>query len=333
MAESEKNSISRLRILYLYKILYENTDEDHKITMPEIIEMLGKYGIPAARKGIYDDIEALQKFGVDIIVSKGYHSGYCVASREFQLPELKLLADEVSSSKFLTERKSRELIQKLGMLASKYEAKQMQRQVYVANRVKTMNEQIYINVDALQRAIAAKKKVSFSYFDYDVRGRKKYREGKRSCSPYALTYSNEQYYLISRYDKRPEILTNLRVDRMDSVQIIDEKVIPIGGDFNLADYLKKSFQMFSGHSSKVTLRMENELVNAVIDRFGKSADMTAYDDDHFLLTVDVNTDQPIPFFSWLFLFGTKSEILQPVELREQYIETLKAIADKQNKID
>lgn len=333
MAETEKNSISRLRILYVYKILYENTDEDHKITMPELIELLGKNGIPSSRKGIYDDIEALQKFGVDIITGRGYNSGYCIASREFQLPELKLLADEVSSSKFLTEKKSRELIQKLSTLASKYEAKQMQRQIYVANRVKTMNEQIYLNVDALQRAIAEKKKVSFSYFDYDVNGKKKYRDGKRSCSPYALTYSNEQYYLISRYDKRPEVLTNFRVDRMDSVQLIDDKYIPIGADFDLADYLKQSFQMFSGHASKVKLRFENELVNAVIDRFGKNVDMTAYDDDHFICTVEVNADQPIPFFSWLFLFSTKAEILEPLELRKQYIDILKAIADKQNRID
>ena len=129
------------------------------------------------------------------------------------------------------------------------------------------------------------------------------------------------------------MLTNFRVDRMDSVQLIDDKYIPIGADFDLADYLKKSFQMFSGHASKVKLRFENELVNAVIDRFGKNVDMTAYDDDHFICTVEVNADQPIPFFSWLFLFSTKAEILEPLELRKQYTDILKAIADKQNRID
>ena len=208
-----RNANYKLKTLYVYKILYENTDEQHRITMPEIISMLENYGVSAGRKGIYDDIEALRTFGVDIVSGRGsnssyYIASYYIASREFQLPELKLLADEISSSKFVTEKKSRELIKKLGKLSSKYEAKQMQRQVYVSGRVKDGNERIYLNVDILNQAINGKRKISFSYFDYDIKGKKKYRSGEHACSPYALTYSSEQYYLIARYDKRPDVMTN-----------------------------------------------------------------------------------------------------------------------------
>jgi len=329
MPDKIKNTNYKLKIIYVYKILYENTDEEHRITMPEIISMLRRYGIDAGRKGIYDDIEALKDFGVDIVSGRGGGSSYYIASREFQLPELKLLADEVSSSKFLTEKKSRELVKKLGKLCSKNDAKQMQRQIYVADRVKTTNERIYLNVDILNKAIGEKKKISFRYFDYDIRGNKKYREGTRECSPYGLTYSNEQYYLISRYDKRPDVLTNFRVDRMDSIKLSSDPYEPAPQDFNMSEYLKRTFSMFSGHTGEVKLRLDRSLVNAVIDRFGKNITMQASEDDKFTIWTSVNVEQPRPFFSWLFLLGDDAEILEPAELREQYIEMLEKVLQKQ----
>ena len=327
-----KNANYKLKILYVYKILYENTDEQHKITMPEILSMLESYGINAGRKGIYDDIEALRAFGVDIVSGRGSNSSYYITSREFQLPELKLLADEISSSKFVTEKKSRDLIKKLAKLSSKHEAKQMQHQIYVSDRVKTTNERIYLNVDILNRAISEKSKISFSYFDYDIKGRKIFRSGERTCSPYALTYSNEQYYLIARYDKRPDVMTNFRVDRMENIQIIDVPYDKMPEDFNLPEYLKGSFSMFSGHTGNVKLRLDNELINVVIDRFGKGVNLQAVDDNHFTFWANVNVEQPMPFFAWLFLFGEKAEILEPVELREQYIETLENVLKKQKRL-
>ena len=267
MANNEKNSIQRLKILYLYKIMLEQTDENHHITMSEIISQLELYGISAGRKALYEDIEALRTFGLDIKQLKGNTSGYLVASREFELPELKLLADAVTSSRFLTEKKSNELLRKIEGLASKYEAKQIQRQGFVANRVKAMNERIYINVDTIQRAISEGKKISFKYFDYDLKKKKKYRDGLRVCSPYALSWDDERYYLISYYEKYQKI-TNFRIDRMESVEILEEVSEPKPKDFNVAEYIKSSFSMFSGEAEEVKLRFDNSLINTVIDRFG-----------------------------------------------------------------
>ena len=222
MPGTEKNSIQRLKILYLYKIMLEQTDEQHPITMNEIISQLNLYGISAERKALYHDIEALCTFGLDIKQLKGNSSGYYVASREFELPELKLLADAVTSSRFLTEKKSNELLKKIEGLASVHEAKQIHRQVFVSNRVKAMNERIYINVDTIHRAIAEGKKISFKYFDYDLEKKKKYRDGLRVCSPYALSWDDERYYLIAYYEKYSSI-SNFRVDRMESVKILEEK--------------------------------------------------------------------------------------------------------------
>lgn len=191
MSENIRDSYQRLKILYLYKIMLERTDEQHYITMTEIFNQLKLCGISAGRKALYEDIEALKTFGLDIVQLKGNVSGYYVASRKFELPELKLLADAVSSSRFLTEKKSDELLKKIESLSSVYEAKQIQRQVYVANRVKAMNERIYLNVDVIHKAISEEKQITFKYFDYDLNKKKKYRDGLRICSPYALTWNDK----------------------------------------------------------------------------------------------------------------------------------------------
>ncbi len=327
MANNEKNSIQRLKILYLYKIMLEQTDENHHITMSEIISQLELYGISAARKALYEDIEALRTFGLDIKQLKGNTSGYFVASREFELPELKLLADAVTSSRFLTEKKSNELLKKIEGLASKYEAKQIQRQVFVANRVKAMNERIYINVDTIQRAISEGKKISFKYFDYDLKKKKKYRDGIRVCSPYALSWDDERYYLISYYEKYQKI-TNFRIDRMESVEVLEELSEPKLQDFNVAEYMKSSFSMFSGEAEEVKLRFDNSLINTVLDRFGNEITVIPDGEHHFTLRVKVKAEPP--FFAWLFQFGKKAEIAEPIKLREKYMERLNEVIDTIN---
>lgn len=315
MANNEKNSIQRLKILYLYKIMLEQTDENHHITMSEIISQLELYGISAGRKALYEDIEALRIFGLDIKQLKGNTSGYLVASREFELPELKLLADAVTSSRFLTEKKSNELLKKIEGLASKYEAKQIQRQVFVANRVKAMNERIYINVDTIQRAISEGKKISFKYFDYDLKKKKKYRDGLRICSPYALSWDDERYYLISYYEKYQKI-TNFRIDRMESVEVLEELSEPKPKDFNVAEYMKSSFSMFSGEAEEVKLRFDNSLINTVLDRFGNEITVIPDGDNNFTVRVKVKAESP--FFGWLFQFGSKVGIVEPIELKQKY---------------
>lgn len=315
MANNEKNSIQRLKILYLYKIMLEQTDEQHPITMSEIISQLKLCGISAERKALYQDIEALCTFGLDIKQLKGNTSGYYVSSREFELPELKLLADAVTSSRFLTERKSNELLKKIEGLASVHEAKQIHRQVFVSNRVKAMNERIYINVDAIHRAISEGKQISFKYFDYDIQKKKKYRDGLRVCSPYALSWTDERYYLIAYYEKYTSI-SNFRVDRMESVKILEEDIVPKPADFSIAEYMNSSFSMFSGESREVKLRFSNDLINPVLDRFGKDITIVPDGDENF--TVHVKVKAEAPFFAWLFQFGSKAKIVEPASLKEKY---------------
>ena len=322
----DKTTNQRLKILYLYKILLETTDEQHHITMPEIISQLALYGISAGRKALYEDIEALKNYGLDIISLKGNVSGYYVASRDFELPELKLLADAVSSSRFLTEKKSAKLLKKIEGLSSIHEAKQIQRQVYVTNRVKAMNERIYLNVDVIHRAIAEKKNIRFRYFDYDLQKQKKYRDGIRVCSPYALTWDDERYYLIAFYNKRNAI-SNFRVDRMEAVEIMDEPAKEKPENFVVADYMNSSFSMFSGKTQNVKLRFDNKLINAVIDRFGKSILIVPDGETHFTVRIQVKTEQPEPFFGWLFQFSTMAEIVEPLELKERYRTDLKKVLD------
>ncbi len=324
MNDKTKNSNQRLKILYLYKILFEKTDEDHGLTMPKIISELDKYGISAARKALYEDIEALKVFDADILFESGKNAGYKLVSRKFELPELKLLADAVSSSRFLTEKKSTELIKKLETLTSVHQGKQIERQIYVSNRVKAFNEHIYVNVDTISRAISEHRKIAFKYFDYDVKKNKKYRDGIRICSPYALAWEDERYYLIGFYEKYNSI-SNFRVDRMEKPEVLEERCEKLPKDFDLTKYLSSTFSMFSGKSESVKLNFHSSLANAVIDRFGK--DITFYPDDeeHFNITVQIKTENPEPFFSWLFQFGTKVHIVSPEDLREKYRKMLSKV--------
>ncbi len=324
--EDKKNPIKhRARVLCVLKILTEETDEEHSLTMPKLIDRLYDYGIMAARKAIYDDISALKEFGYDIQVGKGSGAGYSMVSRDFELPELTLLADAVSSSKFITQKKSSELIHKLEKLASKYEAAGIDRQVFVADRVKAANEKIYINIDVIHRAIAQKKKICFRYFDYDMNMKKVFREGNRVCSPYALTWSDEHYYLVAHYEKYPETYTNFRVDRMEKVEMLEERAKRMESKLNLSKYLNSTFSMFSGKSELVVLKFENSLMNPVIDRFGFDIDPIPDDDDHFTVKVSVKTEYPQPFFAWLFQFGTRASIVSPADLKQKYVEALSDI--------
>lgn len=326
MSEDGKCGNQKLRLLYLYKILSEQTDDSHMLTSSEIINELAKYGISTERKTIYNDVNALREFGVDILSGRGSHSGYQMVNRDFQLAELSLLANAVSSSKFLTKKKSRELLKKIGTLTSKYEGQQLRREVYIANRPKSVNEMIYYNVDTIHKALAEKKRISFRMFDYDMRKKIKFRDGTRYCSPYAMTWNEERYYLVGYYDKR-DAITNFRVDRMADVKIINEPIKKPPADFDVSEYLASAFSMFSGESEEVRLRLDRSLVNPVLDRFGQSVSIYQQDDEHFDIVVKIKTQQPEPFFGWLFKFGNLAQIIEPVHLREKYLKMLRDVAD------
>ncbi len=329
MSEKVKNAANRLKILYLYKILWEKTDENHPISMPKIIETLEQYGIYAERKALYQDLEALRAFGLDIVTEKGAEHGYFVAGRDFELPELKLLADAVACSKFLTEKKASALLSKLETLCSGYEAGQLKRQVFVSNREKSFNEKIYFTVDVIHRAINEKKQISFKYFDYDVNKKKRYRQGLRICSPYTLVWNEEKYYMVAFYEKYGGI-SNFRVDRMEGAEILEQTAVPMPSGFKPSNYLTSTFSMFSGETEQVKLKFHNDCINPVIDRFGKGSKITPYDGEHFILIAEVQTQRPQPFFSWLLLFGEQAEILEPASLANRYRDMLFRAAEKYN---
>ena len=313
----------KMKALYVMDYLMRNTDEEHPAPMRDIIAYLESMGISAERKSIYSDIEGLQLFGVDILSSP---KGYYVVSRDFELPELKMLVDCVSASKFITEKKSERLIKKIEGLASRHEAGKLQRQVYIADRIKAGNEDIYRSVDTLSEAINEKKKVSFRYFEYDVDKKRKFRNGGNEyiVSPYSLTVSDENYYLISHYPKH-EDLTHFRVDRMSDIKITEEPCEKVenvmGENFSVGEYSRKLFSMYSGESSRVEILCENKVMNSVIDRFGKDVFVLKVDDEHFKAIVSV--DLSPTFFAWIFTFGGKMKIVAPLEAKEKFNEVVK----------
>jgi len=311
-----KTTGQKLKLLYLMRILLTRTDESHMLTTGELISRLAEYGVNAERKTIYDDIEALRLFGLDIVKEKSKAYGYYVAGRDFELPELKLLADAVQSSKFITERKSVELIKKLESLLSVYDAGKLQRQVFIQNRVKNMNESIYYSVDAMHEAITEGKKISFKYFDYNISKKRVFRRDGAAyvVSPVALSWAEENYYLIAHTDER-EGYSHYRVDRMSSVRKLEENRSIGAGGFNLADYSKKMFGMFGGEESDVKLRVHNQLAGAIIDRFGKDTIMIADGGQHFIVSVRVAIS-PV-FYGWLFQFGELCTVLSPQGLKDE----------------
>ncbi len=318
-----KSSNQKLKLLYLQKILLEKTDEDHEITVAEIIHALSQYGIAAERKSIYDDLEALRHYGMDIIRNKTKVTGYAVASRPFELAELKLLVDAVQCSRFITRKKSGELIRKIENLTSVHQAKSLHRQVYVTERVKAMNESIYYNVDRIHLAIAENRQISFLYFEYNLNKEKVNRKsGERyRVSPNGLLWDDENYYLVA-YNEKYHDFTNYRVDRMTDLEVEDESSVNLPEDvsFDAAAYAKKVFNMFGGEETTVTLRFDEDLVNTVIDRYGKEVVLQKCGNGQFTIRVKVVVSAT--FFAWLAMFGDKVRILSPQKMVDRYVDTI-----------
>ena len=317
-----KLSHQKLKMMYLAKILMEKTDEEHTITVPEMISELAKLGISAERKSIYDDLEYLQLFGLDICSNKTRTTNYYIASRDFELPELKLLVDSVQASKFITRKKSMELISKIEKLTSHENAKKLQRQVFITNRVKTLNEQIYYNVDKIHDAIAANKQIIFKYFDVDVNKKKVYRKNGDlyTESPVSLTWDDENYYLIT-YKEKYDNYTHYRVDKMELIELTEDDRILAEKPFDLSAYSKTMFQMFNGEETDVSIKFENELVGVIYDRFGADVPIVKSDEKHFICHVKVAVSPH--FLSWIISFGNRAEILSPDTVVEQLYSLLR----------
>ena len=304
-----KSDNQKLKLLYIRDYLERNSDERHPVGAQELISMLASKGIECERKAIYSDIRALQDFGLDILNQRGRNGGYYIGSRNFELPELKLLIDAVQSSRFLTEKKSRELIRKLCKECNRYDESLMHRDVVIDRRVKSMNETIYYNVDSIQDAISRGVQITFRYFDWGIDGKRRYRDRSYHASPYGLCQDNENCYLLAHSPRHG--VTHYRVDRMTDISLTEEKRVPCPEltGARLVEHANQLFQMYSGDSASVKLRFHRSLTNVVIDRFGHELLLIPDGEDHFTFVVDVAVS-PI-FLSWVIGFGEKAKILYP----------------------
>ena len=320
-----KSPNQKTKLLHLYQIMLHQTDEDHPITVAQMIEQLARYDIKAERKSIYDDLEALRLFGLDIQCRRGKTPGWFVGERDFELPEVKLLMDAVQSSRFITQKKSDALIRKLESLASMHQAGQLQRQVYVSGRIKVMNESIYYNVDKLHTAIAGQKAITFRYFDYDIHRQKVFRQegGRYIVSPYGLIWNSENYYLVA-FDHAHQEMRHYRVDKMTEIVVTG---LPREGrkqypDFQLAQYGQKHFGMYSGREITVTLRGRREKAGLVWDRFGQDVILVPDGEEHFTVTIPVVMSPQ--FFGWLMGLDGSLTLVAPAEAVRAYRDKLSA---------
>lgn len=331
-----KGSNQKFKLYRLAQIMQEQTDDEHYITMPEIMDELAKYNITADRKSLYNDLRDLSVLGIDVEgepIGNRYH--YHVVNRAFELPELKLLVDAIQSSKFITEKKTNALIKKLETLVSNYDAQKLQRQVYVSGRIKTMNESIYYTVDAIHNAISENKKIKFQYYQWNVKKEMELRHNGAwyHISPWGLSWYNENYYLVG-YDSDAGKIKHYRVDKMLHIRLSAES--REGKEYfkklDMADYAKKSFGMFRGNERTVRLLVKNNLAGVIIDRFGKDVRMIPADDQHFTVNVDIHVSKQ--FFGWVFSLGEGIKIIGPEEVEEQMKEEVRKLLEQyENKGD
>ena len=311
-----KSDNQKLKIFYILDYLQQNSHEEHPVRAAELIHMLDRqHNIRCDRKTVYSDIAALMDYGVDIVTKSGKNGGYFIASRNFELSELKLLIDAVQSSRYLTEKKSRELIEKLCKECSVHDARLMKRNVLVSGRVKSMNETIYYSVDTIQEAIAENKQITFRYFDWGIDGKRHYREKDYQASPYGLCQDSEYYYLLAHSDRHG--VTSYRIDRMSDIALssADRTPCPELTGKALIEHANRLFHMYSGDAVDVKMRFHKDLTNVVIDRFGNNTMLIPNGDDHFVFTVRVAVS-PM-FLSWVIGFGKKARIVYPESVKDQ----------------
>ena len=325
-----KGANQKLKMLYLLKIFTEQTDEDHALTMPEVITKLNSYDVNADRKTLYLDFEELRRYGMDIIAEqRGHNTYYYLGAREFELPELKLLVDSVQAAKFITDKKSRELIRKLEGLINIQQAQQLHRQVIISGRVKTMNESIYYNIDKLHAAINGNAQIKFQYYQWNVNKEMELRKRGTwyQVSPWCLTWDDENYYLVA-YDAIDDKIKHYRVDKMLRITLTDD--VRGGQDrfkeFDAAHYAKSLFGMYGGDETSVTLEGENSMVGVLIDRFGKDITIAPIDDNHFEAKVTVAVSPQ--FFGWIMALGRGIRITGPMPVVKKMRAEVKRLSEQ-----
>ena len=322
----------KVKLLYIIKILTELTDEEHPLSATEICEKLSAYDITAERKAIYDDIECLISFGYDIIQTRVPKNGYFLASRDFELPEVFLLGDAVRTAKFISEKKTRELTSKLDRLLSRYQSKRNIQGIYIDSSNKTHNEELFYNIDRINTAIEEGRKIKFTYSKRVLReGRQIFTESKtRIVSPYAMTWQFDYYYLIGNYEKYDNLM-NLRIDRIHSVEILDEPIRHFSevstyiDTFDVADYTKKLFGMFGGNMQDIKLRCSNKILEQVTDRFGEKIFITNVNDKTFDFSVKAAVSEALG--TWIMNYGADIEVISTTELRDKIVNRAEKILE------
>ena len=316
-----KGSNQKLKLSILCKIMQEKTDDEHSLTLPQIIKELEKYDITAERKSLYDDFKCMEdNLGIEIIKEQvGRETFYHVGSRAFELAEVKLLIDSIQSSKFISKSKSDDLIKKLNTFVSEYQAKQLKRQVYINDRIKTMNESIYYSVDSIHTAISSNKQIEFMYCSWTLDKKLVPRKNgeKYKVSPWALTWADENYYLVA-YDSAAGKVKHYRVDKMMKLSITDDK--REGEDhfknFDMTSYSLENFSMFGGEIRRVHIEFPNDKVGIFIDRFGKDITIREAGKDRSRIAVDVAVS--LQFFGWIFSLGSEVKITAPDDVVNLY---------------
>lgn len=313
------------RILYIYKYLWEHSDESHPSTINEISSYLNDNGIKAGRKTIAGDIEHLQEFGYDVVCNKSRQNQYFIGSRDFELPELKMLVDAVQAAKFISSKKSKLLISKLTAMASPYQSKELNRHLYTDERVKTTNENIYYIVDLLYSAINEKRQITFMYCDYTPEKEKVFKHGGQNYvfSAYDLVWSNDSYYVFGFSESHGKVV-KFRVDRMCTPTITDKPIMEKPKDYNITEYCRQVFMMYDTETCTVELLCENGIMKAIIDRFGDDVETNITDCNHFMATVKVSVSPT--FFAWVFTYAGKIRIVSPRNVIDKYKEHFKQAA-------
>lgn len=314
---------NKQRPFRLLKYLYESTDEEHPISTTELVRIFVAEDAHAKRKTVKDDIDVLVGEGFDVVTVRGRNNSFFLGTRKFELPEVKLLIDAVSSSRFISAKKSETLINKLTDIVSRHQAEKVCRHLYTAEHVKADNKQIYYIVDAVTDAINEGKKIRFQYFDYDGKKEKCLRHdgAEYSVSPYALVWDDSHYYMCG-YSDAKQMIVNYRVDRMCNTEIKDEKAVALPEGFSMDDYVRKQFHMFAGDETEVVLECRDDMMKYIIDQFGEEVETRKVSEDTFQAKVHV-ADSPT-FYGWVFPFEGKIQIVEPEEIREKYRSMVKA---------
>ena len=330
MARGKKQ---KLKIFYLYKIMCEETDRTHFLTMPQIVDRLASYGVEADRKSLYDDMEALNLFGIEVKrTRKGAHTYYNVTNRPFELAEMKFLVDAVQASKFISEKETKAIIKKLLNLVSMNDARLLERDVHVPGRIKNMNESVYYTVDEIFHAMNLDYQLRFHYFRRNLQGEKELRRDGEyyNVSPWNLIYDDEKYYLVG-YDHLHKEIRHYRVDKMLDVEEVDlkRKGITKFRQVNKAKYTQQHFRMYGGEIQTVTLLCENEMSNVIVDQFGHDVKMVPVDEGHF--TVEVEVAVSPQFFGWIIGMDGKVKISEPKSVNEELGECVRSITEEKTR--